>query len=218
MMRRALQAVWVAVVVASLGVARADTIVFSDGDFESANYTAIVTGTGSSSASTEPSGGNPGAYRRISLTVGPYQSVRDIQLCALATFAPKTQGSVNRVEVSYDVRRVSSTHPWANQIGKWVAVQQDGVLHTHLDGVMTSTNWQEKDLSITDVVPLFPDVNWVDGNEVTFGFGDGVATSDIAFSLDGGYDNFRVEIDFVPEPATLALLALGGLAVMRRRR
>jgi hypothetical protein len=35
---------------------------------------------------------------------------------------------------------------------------------------------------------------------------------------DQGYDNIRLADSFLPEPATVTLLGIGGLAMLRRRR
>jgi len=91
--------------------ALADLISFSDGTFNDADWSSTVTGIagfgdGTSLATTESSDGNPDAYRRISLTVAANQGVVNVQLFQNAVFTPSTQGAIQSVSLSYDVRRV----------------------------------------------------------------------------------------------------------------
>jgi len=64
----------------------------------------------------------------------------------------------------------------------------------------------------------------VSGNEILFGFGASVGTSGTGFTIDGGYDNFEVTVNFdestISEPGTLVVFGLGliGLGYRRRRR
>src|SRR5262249_41277749 len=81
--------------------AGAQTVTFATGDFPNGEWSSVVTGTGSSVATTEATGGNPGAYRRVSLTVAPNQSVANRQLWSVAVFNPSVQGAVTSVSLSY---------------------------------------------------------------------------------------------------------------------
>lgn len=49
-----------------------------------------------------------------------------------------------------------------------------------------------------------------DSNEVWFGFGTGRS--------DGTFDNINITGELIPEPASIALIGLGGLAMITRRR
>ncbi len=218
---------------AALGNMVTQSVQFYDGDFAPGDYITLTSGTGQSVAGTDPSGGNPGSFRRISITLDPYEGAQNVQLYKPAEFTPATQGPITSVSVSYDIRRVFTSHPWATWVMEGIAVQQltqggpnsengDGdpvpVLHTYQAGVVQSTEWQH--LEILDIVPLFPGVNWTDGGTITFGFYDYNATMETPFTLDAGYDNFRVGISYVPEPGALSLLALGAVTLLfvRRRR
>ena len=194
----------------------AATITFFDGDFNPTDYSSIVTGSGSSTAITEPSGGTPGAYRRVSLTVEPFQSVWNVQLFLNAVYTPKDQGPIQSVQVSYDIRRVFTTHPHATQIHKGISVEQDSVIYSYFGGNSTSTTWEP--FAVSDIIPFFPQVNWSDGNQIMFGFYDAVGTSEQGFTLDGGYDNFTVEISPVPLPCAVWLFGCGLLSLMGLRR
>jgi len=78
---------------------------------------------------------------------------------------------------------------------------------------------------ITDINGTIPDFTGVTINpETNMG---GLIASHISFDADHIWVNWRhrmfypdtvVSLDVTPEPATLSLLALGGLAVLRRRR
>ena len=123
----------------------ADTISFSDGDFNDADYTSVARPIGSNiadwTASTESSGGNPGAYRRLSLILEAGEGIVLGQLYEVATFDPSSQGAVNSVAVSYDIRRVFTSDIEANQVARGLVARQDGVVHEAFLGVSTSTTW-----------------------------------------------------------------------------
>lgn len=189
--------------IASLG--HSETLVFFDGEFDSSNYTEYTQGEGTSSAWTETVGGYPDEYRRISLTVSPKQDVLNAQIFGLAQFTPGIEGSINSAMVSYEVRRVYNSIPSATLIVRGVAVEQDGVVYKFNGGATSSTTWEY--FEIENIVPLFPSVNWIDGNTITFGFYDYVYSASSSFTIDGGYDNFRVEIDYNP-PTVVELTSL----------
>ena len=195
--------------------ARAETVTYSTGDFVSAQWSSVISGTGTSVASTEPSGGRPGAYRRVSLTVGPHQDVANWQLWSVAVYTPARQGPVTSVSLSYDLSRVYTSNPGATQIAKGIAVQQGGVIYSLYQGVSTVAQPSWESLSVADLVPLFPAVNWTNGTEITFGFLDSVSTSETGFTIDGGYDNFTVTVNYTPAPQSATYyfphLAVGGI-------
>ncbi len=123
------------------------------------------------------------------------------------------------VSVSYDVRRTFTSTPLATQVAQFIAVEQDGVVRNFFGGVTTSTTFV--DFSVADIVPLFADVNWIDGSAIRFGFGmSAFAGGGIPFTLAGGYDNFEVTVNFESssEPVPLAVFAFSAIWFFARRR
>lgn len=202
-------------------------VTFTTGTFNPAHWTSHVLpgSTGTGFGSTENSGGNPDAYRRVSLTVDPFEFVGDAEMWNLAVFNPSVQGQVTGVSMSYDIARVFTSHIHATQVTRGLAVEQNGVIQTHFIGVSTATppNWEH--VSIADVLPLFPGINWVNGSTIRFGIFDMVGTSGTGFTIDAGYDNFQVVVNFnaVPDGGTSAALlasttlGIAGLSRSRRR-
>lgn len=200
-----------------------DVLQFTTGDFTDSEWTTDITldSSGTGTASTIASGGNPGAYRQIALTVAANQFVQVNQLWENTVFTPSTQGAINAVSLSYDVTRVSTTHQFATQVAKGISVRQDGVVYSVSGGVTVTALPAWDSVATPDLVALFPQINWANGNEIAFGFYDSVGTGATPFTLTGGYDNFSVTIDHqaIPEPATgiLMLSSLSALAFIRNR-
>ena len=195
-------------------LAVAGTITFTENNFLTAPADTVIAGTGSSTATTVS------GYRNISLTVGPFQSVSHLELIDGFSFDPSSQGAVTSASFSIDFRRTFTSNPGATQVVALMVVQQDGVTHNVFGAVTTSTslvNFFE-----ADITALFPSVDWVSGSEILFGFGGSVGTSSTGFTIDGGYDNFEVTVNFdeVAEPGAFAVFGFGilGLGYMRRRK
>jgi hypothetical protein len=201
------------------GATRAGTIAFFEGDFLTAPAQTFVSGTGESTATTPLSGGNPGSYRDISLALDVDESRLHFELVDGFVFDPSAQGAATSVSVSYDVRRTFTSTPLATQVAQFIAVEQDGVVRNFFGGVTTSTTFV--DFSVADIVPLFADVNWIDGSAIRFGFGmSAFAGGGIPFTLAGGYDNFEVTVNFesISEPVPLAVFAFSAIWFFARRR
>ena len=181
-----------------IGAQGTQMVSFFDGDFDPVDWDTTVTGLGSSIASTEADGGNPDSFRQLSMTVAPDENAVNHQLFLKAVYTPATQGPIESVRISYDVKRVSSTHAGATQISRGVSVQQNGVIYRYFGGVTVSTDWEP--FEVEDIVPLIPQIDWVDGSQITFGFHNSVSTTVQGFTIVGGYDNFSVEITPSPGP------------------
>ena len=60
---------------------------------------------------------------------------------------------------------------------------------------------------------------WTDADgTVDLGVAEAVTNSGWVVGMSRDPDGYELAVVWIPEPATLALLALGGLAVVRRRR
>lgn len=203
-----------------------DLITYSTGDFLSNEWSSVIDAgsTGTSTATTQSSGGNPDAFRRVSLTVDPSESVTNSQLWDIAVFTPMTQGSISSVSLGYDISRVFTSNAGATNVRKGISVQQDGIVYLHSLGSSTVASPVWEAVSATDILPFFPDIDWVSGNTITFGFYDSVSTSATGFTIDGGYDNFNVGVNFtastaIPEPSTYLffLTTIAGLFAVKQR-
>jgi|GEM_PF-5194995 len=199
----------------SIQPVKAAVITYSTGDFISSEWSSHIwnESTGTSTASTSTVGGNPDAYRRVSMTVDPFETVLNNQLWSVAEFTPATQGMITSVALSYDISRVFTSHAAATQVAKGISVQQDGVIHTSLLGVSTTSLPIWESVSVENLLPLFPSVDWTSGSKISFGFFNAVSTQEQGFTIDGGYDNYNVTVNFNPNatqvPETVNLLGTG---------
>ncbi|MGE0386390.1 MAG: hypothetical protein AB7Q97_16805 [Gammaproteobacteria bacterium] len=211
-----------AVLALSAAPVHAATQNFSTGEFIDAQWSSQTTAdsTGSGTAITEVDGGNPGAYRRLSLVLGPDQTAVQVSLWSVASFDPSVRGRIDSVSLSYDLSRVSSSLPSATQIARGIAVMQDGVIHRSHQGVtaIAIPDWEH--FEVTDLVPLFPAVDWIAGSAITFGLFNSAGALETGFTIDGGYDNFAVSVEFtpVPLPAAAWMFAAAAAPAMRMRR
>jgi hypothetical protein len=207
-------------------VAFASTLTFFD-NMDNAGmpgqYQTFTTGTGAADATVPMTGGNLGAYTNLSLILDVGEGVQIARVWNFASFDPSVSGAVNSAIVTYDVRRTFTSDPGATQVAKYVVLLQDGILHFVFYGVTTSADWEP--FTSGNLVADAPAVNWTSGSEILFGFADSAfAGLGVPFTIDGGYDNLSVAIDFtspnpVPEPAAITFLipALAGLARMARK-
>jgi hypothetical protein len=224
-LRRGLGHLWgfgltLVALLAIAGQALAVPINIFDGTFNDSDYTQVDlvrTAGATASASTLTSGGNPGNLREIYLTVGPFDSAISAQIFDVMSITPAIDGAVTSASWSIDARRTANSIPTAPQIAAGIVVQQDGVTRAQALGTNSTTSWQN--FSAADIVSLFPDVNWISGGEIKFGFYNSASATSTPFSIAGGYDNFTVvaNVDPIPEPSTVLLLAFAliGFASVR---
>ncbi|MBL7141190.1 MAG: PEP-CTERM sorting domain-containing protein, partial [Planctomycetes bacterium] len=96
--------------------------------------------------------------------------------------------------------------------------------NTFLSGVTTGKHWQEGDLNYDGVVD-FNDYNVMDNTWLAHAGQTLSGTGPLGVGVDLGGVDLAGGVDLgggmpapAPEPATLALVALGGLALLVRRR
>jgi hypothetical protein len=190
------------------------------------------------------SGGNTGAYWFVSETTTGGAAENVAQIYAGASYDPHTQGSIATLDWSFDAKLI--TAPGRAGLGSWfileqgidkngapVIFQSNNIGSEHGDSVITSSNWStfhEELMSasywtsnqlVNPGAPLNPNFSTA-GGVITLGFevssDPGSGTSN---TYSGGFDNWTADInhnlDGAPEPMTLALLAIGGLLINRRR-
>jgi hypothetical protein len=189
-------------------------------------------------------GGNLGDYWFVSETTVNGASENIAQTYLGGSYDPHTQGSIMSLDWSFDAKLI--TAPGDAGLGAWFILEQGVDNNGHAvifqsnnigsefgDSVITSSNWStfhEELMSasywtsnqlVSPGAPRNPDFSTA-GGVITFGF---EASSDPGSGTNntysGGFDNWSVDInhnlDGAPEPMTLALLAVGGLLINRRR-
>lgn len=202
----------------------ADTVASATGDFDASEWFTLnlpgIPGDGLST--TEASGGNPGAYRRIALTVDPLESAFQASLWTNSAFTPAVTGEITAAVMSFDFTRVATSLASASQVVGGIALRQGGVLQVASAGVTSQGAPAWTSTGPLDLVQLFPTIDWQTGGEIVFGVYNIVTALSESFTIAGGYDNFRLTIEYapraVPLPGSLPLLlgALGAAGLRRR--
>lgn len=228
--------------VAVAGSAQA-SVIFNDGTFNNSDWSLTVvtnaTGTGSTAQGLQvPTGGNPNEYRRVRhqlvVTGPPFNgAVHSLHLNNNAFYTPSTQGAISYIDYSEDsINFVPDTIVPGNGQGAGLLIRQSGkyyrqnnpLLIMPYSGYSTWTANPAPGLLAADffeVTPLgtvlstsHPDFS-ATGSIMQLGFYRGNSGNG-GYDTDCGIDNWHVNI--VPEPASVGLLALGGLLFLNRRR
>ena len=234
----------VVVVLAALaGSAQASTSFF-DGVFNDSDWSLTVltnaTGTGSTAQANQiPAGGNLNEYRRIRhqlvVTGAPFNgAVHSLHLNNSAFYTPSTQGAISYIDYSEDsINFVPDTIVPGDGQATGLLILQNGKYYREQNPLMGIpyyagySSWKANvsqgllaadfaEVSPAGVVLIAsnPDFSAA-GSTMQLGFYRGNSGNG-GYSTDCGIDNWSVTI--VPEPASLGLLALGGLLALAQRR
>jgi hypothetical protein len=218
---------WFAVVALGLAAPAVQAAVqYSDGDFTFWTFDSLADPGCSTLTERLPAGGNPGAQLSCT-TVTPLTGGWAWAICLdpAANWTPAVNGPIAGVSMDIDVQSVSG---WGQGQALDIVVLQDGKYyggpaiphaltgpdtewHTVLVGPLTADHFVYMQTANGWDPIDHPDFS-SSGAPMTFGFTVGNWASE---TYTQHYDNWRLT---VPEPATLSLLALGGLAMMARRR
>jgi len=202
------------------GAANADTLTFTEGTFNPADWTVIVRGMGTTTASQILTGGNPDAFRQITNSVDGIMWGYHFKNSAV--YNPSTQGAILSIDYSEDAILLDGT----GTLGAGPAIIQGGKVFAQGFGTVgptwthrTFNNLHQSTFQHFHGEPgsAFPDFS-ATGGPITFGFWRGNAEG--TFSMTTGIDNWSMTLhtNSVPEPSALTLAVGCGLALLRRRR
>jgi hypothetical protein len=212
--------------------AGASIITFSDNTFTPSNWS-LTTQTkgpgGDASTVQKSSGGNPGAYRQVTVDVigGSDSEVFAFNLKNGATVAPPSTGAI--VSLTYSEDRNTT----GQEFGP--AIKQGSNLYYAYAGSGGTSGWQSTTMTFTpgaatsNLLTSFdtdtnssahPDFS-ANGAPMTFGFAAIDNSLASSFTAVSGYDNWSISVttnDSVPEPANIGVLVLTSWVLVCRPR
>ena len=215
--------------------AGANQVVFSDSIYADADWT-IVNQFGLISAGQQPTGGNPGSYRQVALSVG--QNIPFVgQLNRNFVYNPSVSGEITGITYKIDLETTN-----AEGATYLALLSQNGNLYieTMHTGNASPNTWLTENivLNLADfallrtnsqgnviIDPNSPPDFSVSGSPITFGY-EVTAGGAGFFTSITGIDNdpiiLTVTPSAVPEPTTVVLsltaLVFMGIMYLRRRR
>ncbi len=224
--------------------ASAATILFSDTEFANVD-SQVITATAFSGfvADQLPTGGNPDSYLRVNLsTTAGGDNIWVFHALDGMLYDPSTQGAIQDLTGGMDGALLAALPGQTQAAG--LAFRQDGHVFLHGGSVGQLGVWERIHFenvvglgSPTPCLQFYLDIGFTcepidathffshtapggpdfsaSGSPIEWGFF--TANSGGIFDITGGYDNFSLTLNTVPEPATLLLFASGALAFGLRR-
>lgn len=200
------------------------TIFLSDQTFAPTDYTEVFTfNTGGQFFTQDSTGGNSGTnpdpFRRVRTTTNAAVSLAHLNTTLVLDPAITP---VESISYTIDARAISA---FGQGMGFGLAASQGGVVYladNHITG-SSGASFAWNTFGATDLLadafvnPNGPEaIDWTaNGSPITFGF---YTANSSGNGITVGYDNLNIEATVVPAAPVSALLALGGLAGVRRNR
>jgi hypothetical protein len=181
----------------------ASTIQWSDGEFNASSWEMtpfLVDGNGGTSSAFQIlSGGNPGAFRQITIIVNsapPYTGIVFYHGFNAAAYNPSIQGALLEVEFSEDAISLPGS---AGGQSSGPAIRQNGVVYVTDWYGTTATTWTnhhlthltQADFHLYDDPTVHPDFS-SSGGEMGFGFFRGNSTYSGGYTTICGIDNWQM--------------------------
>lgn len=222
---------------------QATTVVFSDGDFSGWTSTIVANpGGASGSGSLVAFGGNPGAFYRVDHSTpgstSPYSAIGMFHApTGPFTYDPSVSGAIQSMDFSADYKWFGVQMSMGQAVGVGVE-QNDNIYVAFTANTGSPLAWTPsgtKTLTLANFGLANAKKNvsgtWTIGRDLSQPPDFSAAGAPLEFGLFTansaasqqyvGYDNYRLEIKPIPEPSTLILLSMGGLALLayaRRKR
>lgn len=221
------------------GSASAAIVSFFDGIFNNADWTLTqrvnTNGAGSTSQGFQVlTGGNPNEYRRIRhqlIVSTPTGILHSFHIKPTATYTPSSQGAITTIDYSED--SINFLNAPGNGQGTGLAILQNGRYYRQNAPALsmpfsTYSNWNNNiALGLTaasfwevdingNILGNMPDFS-ASGSTMQLGFYRGNSNNG-SINTDCGIDNWNVHINNVPTPGAAAVLGLGAIPLLRRRR
>lgn len=210
-------------------------IVFTDDDFDSADWTAGIVSQSAPQASFQAnriaSGGSPGAYRRTDHTYAGPGDLIVAHWSISALYAPALQGEISGIDVSFDLMLLDGGDPLVVAYGL-ILGQGDSVYRAaySLTTIEPITGvWEQHgflNLQATDFIKISGSVALPDFSTgaaaMQFGYftANGTSSPDQTTTISG-IDNWSITVNHsaaaAPVSATVWLLALPLLGLLRLR-
>lgn len=227
----------------ALFASSAQAITFFDGTFNNADWSLIqitnAAGAGSLTAGFQlPSGGNGGSYRLIrnNLVIsGVNATIIGVHMNNFDFYNP-SGGAISAINYSEDSKNF--VNQGGNGQGSGAAIIQGGKIYLQRNPILvmpysgysnwtanpapglTASDFYEVDMAGNINAFSNPDFT-VSGGTMQFGFYRGNSSGNLSsgtFNTECGIDNWNIDIQTTPAPASLALLGAAGMLSSRRRR